>query len=279
VLPPVSVIIPTYNRCRHLSGAMDSVLSQDYPDLELLIIDDGSTDSTPELLAGYGSSIRVITQENRGASAARNAGIRTARHDLLAFLDSDDQFAPGKLALQAEAMTRAPEYLISHTDEVWYRRGQLLEQKKKHARSGGDLFARSLKLCVVGMSTVMVHRELFTQVGLFDEELACCEDYDLWLRTAWRLEFLHVPETLTIKHGGRADQLSRIHRVGMDRFRIKALVKLLREGGLNAEQEKLARQELVKKCRIYGRGCLKHGRQEEGESYLGMADKYAYLLK
>jgi len=277
--PPVSIIIPTYNRAGLLGRAIDSVLIQDYPAFELLVVDDGSSDATPELLAGYGSSLRVITQKNRGASAARNAGIRAARHDLLAFLDSDDQFAPGKLARQAAAMARAPEYHISHTDEIWYRRGELLNQKKKHTRAGGGIFARSLKLCVVGMSTVMARREFFEKVGLFDEELPCCEDYDLWLRAAWRMEFLHVPEPLTTKHGGRTDQLSHRHRIGMDCYRIKVLVKILEVGGLNSEQKKLARQELVKKCRIYGQGCLKHGRPDEGESYLKMADKIFKLLK
>jgi glycosyltransferase involved in cell wall biosynthesis len=274
MLPPVSVIIPTYNRCRLLPAAIDSVLSQDYPSLELVVVDDGSTDTTHQLLAGYGKAIRVLTQENRGAAASRNAGIRAASHDFLAFLDSDDQFAPGKLARQAGAMVSAPEYLISHTDEVWFRQGQLLNQKRKHARSGGDLFARSLKLCVVGMSTVMARREFFAQVGLFDEELPCCEDYDLWLRAAWRLEFLHVPEPLTIKHGGRKDQLSRLHRVGMDRYRIKALLKLMEQARLYGDREKLVRRELARKCRIYGRGCLKHGRQTEGERYLALAARY-----
>jgi len=272
--PPVSVIIPTYNRVGLLGRAVDSVLVQQYPAFELLVVDDGSTDSTPELLAGYGAAIRVISQPNRGASAARNTGISEARHDLLAFLDSDDQFAPGKLARQAEVMGRAPEYLISHTDEIWYRRGQLLNQKKKHTRQGGNLFARSLKLCVVGMSTVMARREFFDRIGFFDEELPCCEDYDLWLRASHWLEFLHVPEPLTIKNGGRSDQLSRIHRVGMDRYRIMALVKLLEQGGLDAAQEKLTRKELARKSRIYGRGCLKHGREEEGRHYLELAEKF-----
>ena len=170
-------------------------------------------------------------------------------------------------------MAQAPEYLISHTDEVWYRHGQPFSQKKKHERSGSDLFARSLELCLVGMSTVMAHRRFFEQVGLFDEELACCEDYDLWIRAARRLEFLHIAEPLTIKHGGRQDQLSQLHRIGMDRYRIMALVKLMEEGELSGRQEILVRRQLVKKCLIYGRGCQKHGRREEGMKYLELADK------
>lgn len=274
MLPPVSVIIPTFNRAEVLGRAIDSVLAQDYPAFELIVVDDGSTDNTPNLLAEYGDRLRSIRQAKRGPAAARNAGIMAARHDHLAFLDSDDLFAPHKLALQAAAMQESPDCLISHTDEIWYRKGKVLNQKKKHARSGGDIFARSLKICVVGMSTVMARREFFDKVGLFDEELPCCEDYDLWLRAAWHLEFLHVPGPLTIKHGGRNDQVSHQYRVGMDRFRIKALLNLLEQASLTNNQEKLAKRELVRKCRIYGGGCIKHGRLAEGGKCLELADRF-----
>ncbi|MFO7607543.1 MAG: glycosyltransferase family A protein [Desulfurivibrionaceae bacterium] len=273
---PVSVIIPTYNRENLLGRAIDSVLQQtgSGPDFELLVIDDGSTDATDELVASYGNAVRYLYQDNLGAAAARNTGIRAARFELLAFLDSDDCFAPEKLAVQAAAMAAQPEYLVSHTDEVWYRHGRLLNQKNKHAREGGFIFPRCLELCVVGMSTAMVRRELFDMAGLFDESLVCCEDYDFWLRVSVRFPFLLVPESYTIKYGGRDDQLSRIHRVGMDRFRITAILKILDSGALNPEQDNLARRELVRKCRIYGHGCLKHGRGEEGGRYLEIAALY-----
>lgn len=269
----VSVIIPTYNRKNLLSFAIDSVLTQTYDRFELLVVDDGSEDGTEALVASYGNRVRYISQENHGASAARNTGIRAAANDLLAFLDSDDRFTPGKLADQAGAMTTRPEYLVSHTDETWYRHGRILNQKNRHAREGGYLFTRCLELCAVGMSTVMVRRQLFETVGYFDESLPCCEDYDLWLRVSVKYPFLLVPGPYTIKDGGRDDQLSQIHRVGMDRFRIGSILKIIESGGLNGEQEKMARQELVRKCTIYGQGCLKHGRKEEGEDYLEMAEQ------
>ncbi len=269
---PVSVIIPTYNRRKLLGKAIDSVLEQTYPNFELLIVDDGSDDGTDEFVASYGNEVRYLYQDNLGASAARNTGIKAARHDLLAFLDSDDCFVREKLEVQVAAMVAQPEYLVSHTDEIWCRRGQLLNQKNRHAREGGNIFARCLELCTVGMSTTMVHRRLFDQVGLFDEELPCCEDYDLWLRVSAGFPFLLVARPLTIKDGGREDQLSRIHRVGMDRFRITSILKVIGAGGLNPEQLLLARQELVRKCLIYGQGCLKHGRKEEGRRYLAIAE-------
>jgi glycosyltransferase involved in cell wall biosynthesis len=269
----VSVIIPTYNRQHLLALAIDSVLDQTFSNFELLVIDDGSDDGTEELVATYGSEVRYIAQENYGVAAARNTGIRAAAHDLLAFLDSDDRFIPAKPADQAAAMTSQPEYLVSHTDETWYRRGRILNQKNRHARTGGDIFERCLELCAVGMSTAMVRRRLFETVGYFDESMPCCEDYDLWLRTSVKHPFLLVPGPYTIKDGGRDDQLSRIHRIGMDRFRISSILNVLESGELNAEQEKLARHELVRKATIYGQGCLKHGRKEEGEYYLELADR------
>lgn len=274
--PPVSVIIPTYNRAKQLPGAIDSVLAQTHPSFELIVVDDGSTDETPRLLREYGDDrLRYIRQDNQGPSAARNRGIGAARHDLLAFLDSDDRFAPEKLAVQVAAMEESSDCLISHTQEIWFRNGNHLNQKKIHQKKSGDIFAQSLRLCAVGMSTIMARRELFAQVGLFDETLPCCEDYELWLRVSVRHTFLLVDQPLTVKHGGRPDQLSVQYRVGMDRFRIQAMEKLLNDPALSREQRFLARQELCRKATIYGQGCLKHGRIEEGQRFLALAAAHA----
>lgn len=279
LLPKViSVIIPTYNRALYLERAIGSVLAQRLACDELTVVDDGSTDGTPELVerlaAGSVVPIRLCRQENQGAAAARNLGIRRARGELLAFLDSDDWWLPNKLAKQAAAMAARPDVLISHTREIWFRRGQRVNQKKKHDPPQGDVFAASVGMCVVGMSTVMVRRELFDRYGLFDEALPCCEDYDLWLRVGCREPFLLVPEALTGKDGGRADQLSVIHRMGMDIFRIRSLCRLLDSGVLHPEQHRVATAELARKCRIYGQGCIKHGRLEEGARYLALAEHY-----
>ena len=271
---PVSVIIPTHNRADFLARAVDSVLAQTYGNFELIVVDDGSTDHTPQLLSAYGRDVIMVRQENRGPAAARNLGIRQARHPLLAFLDSDDRFAPEKLALQVKAMEAAPGVLISHTQEIWYRNGSHLNQKKIHAKGHGDIFARSLRLCVVGMSTVMASRDLFRQVGLFDEELPCCEDYDLWLRASLHTPFLLVDRPLTLKEGGRPDQVSVRFRLGMDRFRIRSLEKLLAGPVLDPFRRRLACAELARKARIYGNGCLKHGRGEEGRRFLALAEEY-----
>jgi glycosyltransferase involved in cell wall biosynthesis len=271
----ISVIIPTYNRQRYLKKAIDSVVAQTYPYFELIVVDDGSDDDTAGLVAGYNKDIVFIQQENKGPAAARNTGIRAARHDILAFLDSDDWFAENKLAKQLGAMQVNPAFLISHTQETWFRNGKILNQKAKHNKNGGDIFSQSLKLCAVGMSTVMIHREVFDTFGLFDEEFRCCEDYEFWLRVSAKQDFLLVDEPLTLKDGGRDDQVSSIYRIGMDKFRISAIEKILGSGRLDPEQARLAFAELSNKCRIYGNGCLKHGRQEEGRYYLALPEMIA----
>lgn len=266
----ISVIIPTLNRQKLLPKAIDSVLAQSYQDFELIVVDDGSTDKTADVVAGYGADICYLFQENRGPAAARNSGIQAANCDFIAFLDSDDWFAPEKLAVQLGAMEKNQDFLISHTDEIWYRRGLHLNQKKKHHKPHGYIFSRCLKLCTVSMSTVMVRRRLFDHVGLFDEELPCCEDYDFWLRVSVSLPFLKIDHPLTLKDGGRPDEVSVQFRTGMDRFRIRSIRNILKNVNLTDEQRRLAEIELALKCRIYGNGCIKHGRIEEGKEYLNL---------
>jgi len=271
----VSVVIPTYNRAAFLRRAIDSVLDQEGVAVECIVVDDGSSDDTPALVAGYGDRVRLVRQPNRGPAAARNAGIQVASHEWIAFLDSDDWFAPGKLARQLGAMVARPEFRICHTQEIWYRRGSLLNQKKKHRKRHGDIFDHCLQLCAISVSTVVLHRSVFDAVGLFAEDFPCCEDYDLWLRVTCRYPVLLVDEPLTMKDGGRPDQVSQRYRIGMDRFRIRAILRLLLSASLSPEQARLARRELVRKCRIYGNGCRKHGRLAEAARYLAVAEWFA----
>lgn len=267
----VSVVIPTFNRAPFLKKVIESVLSQSYQDLELIVVDDGSQDKTRGLIS---PPMKYIKQGNKGPASARNAGIKNSTRPFIAFLDSDDWWDKEKLAIQIDAMRKRPGYLISHTQEIWYKDGRLLNQKKRHKKHHGYIFDRCLPLCVVSMSTVMVRRELFDNVGLFDENLPCCEDYDFWLRTSVKHEFLLIDEPLTLKDGGRPDQISSIYAIGIDKFRIQSIVKLLNSNILNAEQRKLAIHELHKKCRIYGNGCLKHGKTEEAMHYLELARRF-----
>lgn len=270
--PIVTVIVPTYNRAWTLRAAVDSVLAQEGPAFELVAVDDGSTDETPDLLAEYGGRLRTIRQENRGVSAARNRGIDAARGDLIAFLDSDDRWLPGKLAAQVAFFAERPDALICQTEELWIRRGVRVNPRRRHRKRSGMIFEPSLELCLVSPSAVMVRRELFDRVGRFDESLPACEDYDLWLRVARRFP-VHLVETpLVVKHGGHADQLSAMP--GLDRYRVRAILKLLDGGDLSPDQESAARRTLAEKSRVYAAGCRKRGRIAEAERYEDLARRY-----
>ncbi|MCU0603061.1 MAG: glycosyltransferase [Desulfobacterales bacterium] len=269
--PLVSIVIPAYNRAWCLAEAVDSVLAQDFRDFELIAVDDGSADDTPQLLEGYGDAIRVLRRGNRGVSAARNAGIAAARGGLIAFLDSDDLWLPGKLSRQVAFFTSHPEALICQTEEVWVRNGRRVNPGKRHRKRGGMIFEPSLDLCLVSPSAVMVRRELFERAGLFDESLPACEDYDLWLRVSCRFP-VHLIETpLIVKRGGHADQLSRAW--GLDRYRIAALEKLLNSDILNPVQREAVQRVLQRKCAVYAGGCRRRGRTEEAAHYERLAQK------
>ncbi|MDD3814474.1 MAG: glycosyltransferase family A protein [Desulfocapsaceae bacterium] len=274
----ISVIIPTYNREKFLGRAIRSVLRQTIACSEILVIDDGSTDQTAALVSSlreYSAiPIHFFYQENMGPAAARNLGILRAQSELVAFLDSDDHWRKDKLAEQQKAMEESPSYLISHTREQWLRGGVHLNQKKKHLPHHGDIFNHCLQLCTVGMSTVMVRKELFAAIGLFSPMFPCCEDYDFWLRASCRYPFLLVDKQLTIKEGGREDQVSYQYRIGMDKLRIHSIMRLLESVKLNQEQHYIALRELQQKCLIYSHGCIKHGKVDEGAVYLDIYKKY-----
>lgn len=272
----LTVIIPTYNRAHFLDRAITSALNQTLACKEIIIVDDGSTDNTAEVVAGKAQKSKIpilyIAQENQGPSAARNLGVAHSSAKYIAFLDSDDHWQKQKIKKQYSALLLHPKYRISHTYEKWLRRGEHLNQKKKHIPRHGDIFDHCLSLCAVGMSTVMLEKSLFNEIGLFDESMRCCEDYDFWLRVSCLHPFLLVDERLTIKEGGREDQVSYQYRVGMDRLRIDALVRLLKAGALNQKQAILCKKEIQRKAKIFGIGALKHDQQELGEQYLHLVE-------
>jgi glycosyltransferase involved in cell wall biosynthesis len=271
-MPLVTAIIPTYDRAHLVSRAIESVLGQTFKDIELIVVDDGSDDSTAEVLDRFGDSIRSLTQEHRGVSAARNAGIEHANGELLAFLDSDDEWLPRKLECQVPLFD-GKKHFICHTDEIWMRDGKIVPQKGIHRKQGGRFFQRALERCLISPSSVMISRSLLDKVGLFDSELVAAEDYDLWLRITAFHEVDFVPEPLVVKHGGSPDQLSVI-TPAIDTYRIRAIVKILEDSGLNDSYRKAAVRELIRKCKIVSTGCMKKGRIAEAQEYLELAESH-----
>ncbi len=270
-MPLVSVIIPTYNRDWIVAEAIDSVLAQDFSDYELIVVDDGSNDGTPKILAAYGDRITVLRQPNRGVSAARNRGIAAAAGHLMAFLDSDDLWLPQKLSTQVNFFAEHPEAVICQTEERWIRNGVRVNPKKRHLKFSGMIFERSLALCLVSPSAVMIKKSLFDTVGLFDENLPACEDYDLWLRVSCRYPVHLIDTELIIKRGGHEDQLSKA--AGLDKYRIQSLLKLLQDNCLTPQQKQAVMITLVEKCDVYAGGCRKRGKLEEAQTFYQLADQ------
>jgi glycosyltransferase involved in cell wall biosynthesis len=252
--------------------AVSSVLGQDYQNTETIVVDDGSTDDTVAYLGPVMDQIVLIRQENRGVSAARNAGIRMAKGGLIAFLDSDDLWERGKLADQVRFFLENPETLICQTEEIWIRKGRRVNPMAKHRKPSGMIYEASLHLCLVSPSAVMIRRSLLDEVGLFDETLPACEDYDLWLRIGCRYPIYTLDSKTVVKRGGHADQLSRAP--GLDRFRIRSIVKMLESGVLTPGQHAASVEVLKEKCGIYADGCRKRGKSEEESEFLSIMNHY-----
>jgi glycosyltransferase involved in cell wall biosynthesis len=274
----ISVIIPTYNRATCLGEAIQSVLDQDYfarngpSSFELLVVDDGSTDKTSDVVHSFGNRVKYHFQPNRGVSAARNKGLDLAQGEYIAFLDSDDLWEKEKIGIQLNFMKAFPEARVCTTEETWIRGGVFVNPKKKHQKHSGWIFDKVLPLCLLSLSSALFKKEIFEDVGRFDEELPVCEDYDLGIRIAAKYRVHLLPKALIIKRGGHADQLSKKYW-GMDRFRVMALEKAL-HFDLTPRQEKLVRQELVKKYHILAKGYEKRNRHEEAGECLVRIEKY-----
>ena len=260
----ISVLIPTYNRAYTLPLALDSVLAQTLPATEIIVIDDGSIDDTESLLKQRYPMARYLHQSNQGVSAARNTGIRAARGDWIALLDSDDAWLAHKLERQCKAMSQGCPLI--HSDEIWIRRGVRVNPMKKHAKTGGWMYQNCLPLCAISPSAALIRRDVFDAVGRFDESLPACEDYDFWLRVCARFPVAFIADPLIYKYGGHDDQLSQRYW-GMDRFRVIALEKMLSAGILSHADDLATRQMLIQKLTILAQGAQKRGKYAEAHSY------------
>ncbi len=258
----ISVIIPTYNRRHTLERAIDSVLSQTFKPFEIIIVDDGSEDGTRNWVQEAYPSIKYIYQSNNGVSSARNKGIRSSRGSWIALLDSDDEWMPEKLEDQVIFINENPGSLFCHTNEIWIRNGVRVNQMKKHKKYGGDIFKYCLDMCRISPSSSLINKEVFEDVGLFDESLTVCEDYDLWLRITANYTILFLDRPLIKKYGGHTDQLSRVPE-GIEQYRIQSLEKILSMSILDQDQFLSAKDMLIHKLKIYSQGLKKRNRSKE----------------
>ena len=282
----VSVIIPTYNREKFISECVQSVLAQTLPAREIIIVDDGSTDATYNIVRDLGFNslstkktvLRYFFQQNLGVSSARNLGIKEARSEYIALLDSDDLWLKSKLDRQVSAFQNDTQSSrLCHTDEIWIRNGVRVNQHKKHKKHGGNVFQSCLKLCCISPSSAMMHRSVFEDFGFFDEDLPACEDYDFWLRYSAKEDVNFIDEPLIIKKGGHSDQLSGAHW-GMDRFRIYSIEKILKEPDLTLVQKTEAIHEVILKLEILINGSQKRQKFAYAENMLQKKQHWEAIL-
>jgi glycosyltransferase involved in cell wall biosynthesis len=271
----IDVIIPTYNRAHVLDRTVQSVLNQSYKDFRIILVDDGSTDGTNEKVHQYknDSRFKILTQENQGVSSARNLGIRHSSNDWISFLDSDDEWLPHKLKKQMDLIQDNPHLEFVHSNEIWIRNGQRVNPKIKFDKSSRDLFQRSLELCLISPSTVLMKRQLCQKHGLFNESFPVCEDYDLWLKILATEEIGFVSDNLIMKYGGHEDQLSTKYPA-MDFWRIKSMIMLLGNYELSLEFKDLVITEINKKAPVLLNGYLKHQNLEQHGILKRMLDTF-----
>jgi len=206
--PLVSVVIPAYNCAHFIGDALDSVVNQDYPALEVFVVDDGSTDETCDVVARYGSAVTLVRQANAGAAVARNEGMRRARGAYVALLDSDDLWLPGKLRLQVDHLERHADvamcctrWHLLHPDAAGryhIERAAAPESAPVDPKFAGWIYRELLLDCEVWTSTVVMRRELSERIGGFDVGLRRGQDYDYWLRASrlTRIDRLDAPLAL-----------------------------------------------------------------------------------
>lgn len=196
-MPVVSVIIPTYNSARYLAEAVDSVLAQTFTDLEVLVIDDGSTDETTSVISGYRTPVRYIRQENGGVSVARNRGIQESRGRFVAFLDADDTWYPSKLEHQLKALQGQSECRLCYSAFTVVDSSLRTLFVNRSNRRGSALEDLLLRGNIVGsICTVLMERSLYELSGGFDSALSQCADWDMWIRLAQHTEFLYIDAPL-----------------------------------------------------------------------------------
>jgi glycosyltransferase involved in cell wall biosynthesis len=278
----VSVIIATYNRAAYVVEAVESVLAQTYPAVEILVIDDGSTDDTETRLEPYRNQINYICQPNGGPSKARNRGIRESRGDLIALLDGDDTWLPDKLAVQVKFMCSHPDVGLVYCDHFKYREatGERIHQPNPRCYEfTGYCYPKIFFGHCVTPSASMIRRSCFDAVGLFDESIRgpSFEDQEMWLRIARKFHFGFTPEPLVVYRmhdaNGSQNQLRNLE----DEY--KSLITALSNDPelWNLLDAQRAREKLYKLAFFAGHACMYRGDDARARWYFREALRHQAL--
>lgn len=267
----VSVIIPTFNREKFITKAIDSVMDQTYQDFEIVVLDDGSTDNTRDILKRYDDRVRYFYQENRGIASARNEAIKRSTGEYIAFLDSDDYWVREKLEKQIHLFDMHSEYGMVASCCSSIRLDGSFREKNRPGMSGWvltDLFKKNF----IRTSSAVIKRECLDQVGLFDETFRECEEYDLWLRVAARYPVGFINESLAV-YVDNAEGISTDSLAGR-LFRLKVLEKEYLRQKIPGN---IYNKRIADTCHYIGRHYINRGEVDNGRMYLKKAQSLAPL--
>jgi len=239
--PTVSVIIPTYNRANLIEKAIKSALKQTYKDFEIIVVDDGSIDNTEEIVKDF-TDFRIhyiCHKHNQGVSAARNTGIKTCRGEYIAFLDSDDEWLPGKLDKQIKVLqSESSEVGVVHSDLLYIDENGKNMNKLRNPKKGGYIYEDLLgKNCVGPPSTLLIKKECFNRVGLFDNLLNAQEDWDMYIRIAkyYKFTFIKIPLVKYRKHPSQISRNLEVKTVSANRILVKYTKELEKRPGAHSK--------------------------------------------
>lgn len=275
--PRVSVIVPCFNAEDYVGQALDSALAQTHGNIEIIVVDDGSTDSTPEILAGYADRVRVLRQQNSGSAAARNRGIDAATGELVAFLDADDFWFPEKLQMQVSHLVSCSDCAVVYCGWLTLSAGPdgRFPQPVRPAPNVGDdridpersgwLYHLLLQESVVHTSTAVFRRDVIESVGRFDESLRRGQDLDYWLRTS-RVTQIHKLSAVLSVYRLHADSITR--QPNPVNYRARVIEKALATWGLadpagRMLDARVVRRVLKQSWRGHGYQHLKRGSADQ----------------
>lgn len=260
-MPKVSVIIPSYNCEDYIAETIDSILNQTFKDIELIVVDDGSTDRTQEIIASYGAPVRLITQANARVCAARNRGIREAKGEYICLMDHDDYWFPGKLARQLEEFKTHPDAGAVYSSFICWPPGPdghfpgpegfdpTFYPDDINPDFSGWIYHQFLLDCWMLTSTAMFRSEVFKRCGVFDNALPYSEDWELWLRIsrAYPMIQLRRPTTLYRQHPQQGNRIVR----DVD-YRTKLLTETVRKWGLCSHDGRcISRRQFLTQLAVY----------------------------
>ncbi len=279
-LPLVSIILPTYNCAAFLPHSIGTILSQTYNSYEIIVIDDGSTDNTKEVLYPFMQRIKYIrSEQNKGLPTARNIGIRPAQGKYIAFIDADDLWLPEKLQTDIEYFETHPEVSMVYSKHINIdEKGDDLDGNTKRQLPSGNIFTQlfSVQNFII-TSSVVVRKEVFETTGLFDEQLFNCQDWDMWLRIAFHFKVAGIDKPL-VKYRHNPYSLSK-NRNNVLKYQKIIIDKIYnkfkdKENGIN---EKLYKKRLASHYAKVGRYYLRIGDKNRANENFGLSLKNAPL--